>query len=42
MMAVGTTMKRGPVVTGIVICVFAIYNVVDLIKPMLKKYNFSV
>ncbi|HOE84198.1 MAG TPA: hypothetical protein PLH14_00765 [Sphaerochaeta sp.] len=42
MMAVGTTMKRSPVVTGIIICVFAIYNVVDLIKPMLKKYNFSV
>jgi len=39
---VGTTMKRSPVVTGIIICVFAIYNVVDLIKPMLKKYNFSV
>ena len=30
MMAVGTTMKRSPVVTGIIICVFAIYNVVDL------------
>ncbi len=42
MMAVGTTMKRGPVVTGIIICVFAIYNVIDMIKPMLKKYNFSV
>ncbi len=42
MMAVGSTMKRGPVVTGIVICVFAIYNVIDMIKPMLKQYNFSV
>ncbi len=42
MIAVGTTMKRGPVVTGIVICVFALYNVIDMIKPMLKKYNFSV
>ncbi|MCK9547925.1 MAG: hypothetical protein M0Q37_05380 [Sphaerochaeta sp.] len=42
MMAVGNTMKRGPVVTGIIICVFAIYNVIDMIKPMLKQYNFSV
>lgn len=40
--AVGNTLKRGPVVTGIIICVFALYNVVDMIKPMLTKYNFSV
>ena len=42
MMALGTTMKRGPVVTGLIICVFALYNVIDMVKPMLKKYNFSV
>lgn len=42
MIAVGTTMKRGPVVTGLIICVFALYNVIDMVKPMLKKYNFSV
>ncbi|MCK9311865.1 MAG: hypothetical protein M0P26_06280 [Bacteroidales bacterium] len=42
MIAVGTTLKRGFVVTGIVICVFALYNVIDMVKPMLKKYNFSV
>lgn len=41
-MAVGKTMKRGPVVTGILICVFAIYNVIDIVKPMLKRYNFNV
>ncbi len=42
MIAVGTTLKRGFVVTGIIICVFAMYNVIDMMKPMLKKYNFSV
>jgi len=42
MIAVGTTLKRGFVVTGIVICVFALYNVIDMVKPMLKKYNFTV
>lgn len=42
MIAVGTTLKRGFVVTGIVICVFALYNVIDMVKPMLKKYNFNV
>ena len=41
-MAVGSTLKRGPIVTGILICVFAIYNVIDVIKPMLKQYNFNV
>ena len=41
-MAVGKTLKRGPVVTGILICVFAIYNVLDIVKPMLKQYNFKV
>lgn len=41
-MAVGKTLKRGPVVTGIIICVFALYNVVDMVKPMLKKYDFTV
>ena len=41
-MAVGNTLKRGPVVTGILICVFAIYNVIDIVKPMLKQYNFNV
>lgn len=38
--AVGNTLKRGPVVTGIIICVFALYNVLDMVKPMLEKYNF--
>ena len=40
--SLGTTLKRGPVITGIIICVFALYNVIDLVKPMLEKYNFTV
>lgn len=39
--AMGTTLKRGPIVTGLILGVFAIYNVVDMVKPMLKKYNFN-
>ncbi|NMA22694.1 MAG: hypothetical protein GX938_04205 [Spirochaetales bacterium] len=42
MIATGETLKRGPVVTGIILCVFAIYNVIDMLKPMLKKYNFTI
>ncbi len=42
MISVGTTLKRGFVVTGIIICVFALYNVIDMVKPMLKMYNFNV
>lgn len=41
-MAVGNTLKRGPVVTGVIICVFALYNVIDMVKPMLSTYNFTV
>lgn len=42
MIAVGSTMKRSPVITGLTICVFSLYKVIDMVKPMLKKYNFSV
>jgi hypothetical protein len=42
MITVGTTMKRSPVVTGLTICVFSLYKVIDMVKPMLKKYNFDV
>ncbi len=41
MMTVGKTMVNGPVVTGLVIAVFSIYQVMDMLKPMLKKYNFN-
>lgn len=41
MTTIGKTMANGPVVTGLVIAVFAIYQVIDMVKPMLKKYNFN-
>ncbi len=41
MITVGKTMNNGPVVTGLIIVVFAIYQVLDLVKPMLLKYNFD-
>jgi len=39
--AVGNTMKQGPVVTGIVVCVFSIYQIMDMVKPMLAHYNIQ-
>lgn len=42
MIAVGATMERSPVMTGIVICVFSMYQVIDMVKPMLKKYNYVI
>ena len=39
--AVAQAMGAGPVVTGIIICVFALYNIVDLARTMLKTYNFN-
>lgn len=39
--AMGATLKRGPIVTGIILGIFAIYNVIDMVKPMLKTYNFN-
>lgn len=41
MITVGKTMSTSPVVTGLIIIVFSIYQVMDLVKPMLKKYNFN-
>ncbi len=38
---VGTTMKNSAVVTGLILIVFSIYQVLDMVKPMLKKYNFN-
>jgi hypothetical protein len=42
MIAVGSTLKRSPLITGIIICVFALYGIVDDVKPLLTKYNFKV
>ena len=38
---VAEAMGCGPVVTGIVICVFALYNIVDMVRTMLRTYNFD-
>lgn len=38
---VAEAMGCGPVVTGIIICVFAIYNIVDMVRSMLRTYNFD-
>lgn len=41
MTTVGKAMTNGPVVAGLILVVFAIYQVMDMVKPMLKKYNFD-
>ena len=38
---VAEAMGCGPVVTGIIICVFALYNIVDMVRSMLRTYNFD-
>jgi uncharacterized membrane protein YdbT with pleckstrin-like domain len=37
----GKTLHRSSVVTGISICVFSLYNVLDMVKDLLKKYTFT-
>jgi len=39
--SISEAMGAGPVVTGIIICVFGLYNVVDLARTMMKTYNFD-
>ena len=39
--AMASSMGLGPVVTGIIICVYGLYNVVDLVRKMMKTYNFD-
>ncbi|MCQ2398289.1 MAG: hypothetical protein MJ052_03190 [Sphaerochaetaceae bacterium] len=39
--SLGTTLNMGPVVTGIIICLFAVYNAWDLIEDMMKTYDFD-
>lgn len=39
--AIGDALGAGPVVTGIIICVFGLYNVIDLVRTMLKTYNIN-
>ena len=39
--AITEAMGVSPVVTGIIICIFALYNIVDLVRAMIKTYNFD-
>ena len=39
--AITEAMGVSPVVTGLIICVFALYNIVDLARAMIKTYNFD-
>ncbi len=39
--AITEAMGVSPVVTGIVICIFALYNIVSLVRTMQKTYNFD-
>lgn len=39
--AMAEALGMGPVVTGIILCVFAIYNIVGLVRSMLNTYNFD-
>ena len=38
MISIGSTLKRSPVLTGIIICVFGLYGIVDDVKPLVAKY----
>lgn len=39
--AMAEALGMGPVVTGIIICVYGIYNVTGLVKNMMDTYNFD-
>lgn len=39
MINIGVTAGQSPVVTGLIICVFALFQVIDPVKEMLKKYG---
>ena len=40
-LAIGQTFDKGPVVAGIVVCVFAVFKATDAIRSMLLTYNFK-
>lgn len=40
--ATATALNQGPVVSGIVLCVFAIFHAIDMLRPMLQIYNFDI
>jgi len=39
--AMAEALGMGSVVTGIILCVFAVYNIVGMVRSMLKTYNFD-
>lgn len=39
--AMADALGMGPVVTGIIICIYGLYDVADLARKMLKTYNFD-
>ncbi len=39
--AITDAMGVSPVATGIIICIFALYNIVSLVRTMQKSYNFN-
>lgn len=42
MISIGTSLNRSPVLTGIILAVFTLFNVVNDVKPMLEKYDFTI
>lgn len=42
MISSGKAISQTPVMTALILAVFAIYGIIDDVKPMLKKYNFSI
>lgn len=39
--AIGNSLGKGPVVTGIIMCAFAVFKATETITVMLKTYNFD-
>lgn len=42
MISIGTSLNRSPVLTGIILAVFTLFNVINDVKPMLEKYDFTI
>lgn len=40
--AMGSALNQGPVVSGIVLCVFAVFKVIEMVRPMMEEYNFEI
>jgi len=38
---IGKSVSESPVVTGIIIAVFGLYNVLEFVRPLLNHYNFN-